>query len=324
MKNVIIFSVCMLCASVNLLAQPQQKFTIQNGTKMVFYDDLETAVQQAASGDTIYLPGGLFQLQSELIINKKLAIFGTGWDTGTMGGISITQIQNDIRFAEGSSGSLLTGCNISGNINFESNLQNITILRNRISGNINFTSGKQMVVSENWVASSIGIYGDTSDECQINNNYSRSIINFSNSRIYNNVTEFATNLYGCTVENNFIMNESDADISSCSNCYFNNNAFEGNITFPVGTNIGNNNLMDQSMADTFNGTEQPKDLEIQDSSPCKNAGTDGTDIGIYGGINPWKPDELPFNPHIIQVVIPTQADKDGNLKVNISVAAQTR
>ena len=56
----------------------------------------------------------------------------------------------------------------------------------------------------------------------------------------------------------------------------------------------------------------------------KNAGTDGTDLGIYGGSFPWKNGSLPPNPHIQTKNISSATDPIGNLNVNIKVKAQER
>jgi hypothetical protein len=330
MKKRIIFLVCLLIAVISLSAQ--QKVNVQNGTKTEFYNSLDTAIQKAVAGDTIYLPGGVILAQPDLVIDKKLAIIGVGWDMTSIGGVSVTDSRrvdspggnNTITFNEGSDGSLLTGC-VVGDVLFGDNIKNITILRNRI-GNIGISgSGNitQIVISENVTGN---IYGSTinSTDCEINNNLCSSIGFFNHSHIYNNVvTYYFRFLTNCTVENNFCMNGL-GDGSSYS--YFNNNAFGQDFTFPVETNIGNNNLMNQATATTFkvDDLNSPNNLEIQDSSPCKGAGTDGTDIGIYGGTNPYKKGGLPFNPHITKVVIPGQVDRNGNIRVDIAVEAQNR
>jgi len=61
---------------------------------------------------------------------------------------------------------------------------------------------------------------------------------------------------------------------------------------------------------------------LHESSPGKNAGKDGTDIGIYGGRYPWKDGGLPVNPHIDTFNVGGNTDTNGTLKVSIKVAAQ--
>ena len=342
------------------MSRAQQKFNVQNGTKAEFYDDLETAIQKAVSGDTIYLPGGIIEVSSDIIIDKKLAIIGTGWDMDSIGGVKKTEIMSDkyvyyygyfatINFRNGSNGSLFTGC-IVGSINFGHkdevndffhNIENVTISRNCINGQINLgVSGvqnnqvKKIFISENFLSGAI--YGHNASECWINNNNigcqavsssaTTSLSQLIDSYVYNNVFRCSGEIYGlqkCTIINNFIASNG---INASSYCTFNHNAFTSNITFPLGTNVGFNNLINQDIIQTFqdNNLDHPKNLVIRSTSPCKNAGTDGTDIGIYGGSAPYKPGAVPFHPHIDKAVITSQTDLDGKLKVEFKVSAQDR
>ena len=196
---------------------------------------------------------------------------------------------------------------------------------------------KQIIISENIIsysytdiANPYAIMGRNAQDCIINNNFCsgyNAIYSLNNSHICNNVFPTISTLSVCIVENNFFFNSSiygTGDIGTCSNCSFNNNAFTGNFTFPFFSNNGSNNLMNQTTTNTFvvNDLSFPKNLKIKEGSPCKNAGTDGTDIGIYGGSTPYR--SIPLNPHIDKAIIGSQTDKDGKLNVNIQVSAQTR
>lgn len=340
MKKSVFISVFLL--SVVTMAFAQQKFNVQNGTKTVFYSSLEEAIQQAASGDTIYLPGALINTEKDIVIDKKLALIGAGCDTDSIGGLKRTEIQRIINFRNGSTGSLLTGCVVNG-ISFGhrndvndvfQDIQNITISRNLIQGTItmgvestgqNPNKVSNVFIQENIIDYINGIYAS---DCWINNNLIKrdAIRHLNNSYIYNNVI-YNNRLYAlhaCTVENNYIYN--NPDFGSCSNSSFNNNAFREAITFPSGTNTGVNNLISQETIKTFvvNNLDLPKNLEIRVESPCKNAGTDGADIGIFGGTTPYKKGAAPFTPHIDKSIISAQTDVEGKLKVEFKVSAQDR
>ena len=346
MKKLIIISIFVFCI-VNLIVA-QQKFNVQNGTKAEFYDDLETAIQKAVSGDTIYLPGHLVQVQNDLIIDKKLALIGAGCDVDSIGGLQVTEIQKvnagdaTINFYNGSDGSLLTGCIVGGiqlgnktEVNTPQSIQNITIWRNRI-GAINLGADNvsnlmnKITISENFV---YYINGYNASNCVVNNNLvygfynyngMASLLSFTNSLISNNVLgNDIMAVTDCIVENNFA---SGIDMYS-SNSIFNNNAFQRSYTFPYVNANGSNNLVNQDPSKTFvsyYGFNSPNDMVIRSDSPCKNAGTDGTDIGIFGGSSPYKAGAVPFNPHIDKTNIAGQLDANGNLRVNIQVSAQTR
>jgi len=51
-------------------------------------------------------------------------------------------------------------------------------------------------------------------------------------------------------------------------------------------------------------------------------GTDGTQIGIYGGSQPFKEKGMPSNPQVTEKIISTETDTNGNLQINITVKTQ--
>lgn len=64
------------------------------------------------------------------------------------------------------------------------------------------------------------------------------------------------------------------------------------------------------------------DLHLASGSPGIGAADDGTDIGIYGSTSPFKAGGVPYNPHYRQATIATSTNPNGDLPVNIRVAAQ--
>jgi len=119
-------------------------------------------------------------------------------------------------------------------------------------------------------------------------------------------------------------------LSSVFNSTAKNNLFVEHNPLPnETTNVGSNNIVGQEQSSIFinqegNTFNYTHDYHLQTSSPGKNAGTDGTDVGIYGGIYPWKEGSIPFNPHFQQVQVSPKTDANGNLNVNIKVEAQER
>jgi hypothetical protein len=352
MKRVLIFTAGVLCSIANV--QAQQKFNVQNGTKTEFYDDLETTMQKAVSGDTIYLPGGVVEYPSnELIIDKKLAIIGAGHDADSIGGLRKTLLRYTssspltVNYSEGSDGSFITGCDLYeigfGHYNdlgvCLQNIENVTVSRNKITYIYlgHRTANNQVnnvFIRENVIGA---IYGYNATNCTINNNLVENIGNYSGSygflkysSLYNNVITSAIYncLEFCTLKNNFIAVGSSIDFSNCENCVFNNNAFRVDVKFPVNSILADN-LFNQEATKTFinftniySDLSCPSNFKIQENSPCKTAGTDGTEIGIFGGSTPYS--SIPFNPHIEKAGISPHTDKDGNLKVDIKVSARNR
>ncbi|MFZ1289230.1 MAG: hypothetical protein WAR79_04040, partial [Melioribacteraceae bacterium] len=129
-----------------------------------------------------------------------------------------------------------------------------------------------------------------------------------------------------TFENNIFISSSGATNGTSTSIY-NNNLFVENWTPSACGCLGSNNINNQSQASIFvnqsgNIFNYSQDYHLQVSCPGKNAGTDGTDVGIYGGMSPWKDGSLSQNPHIQFKQIAGATDQNGNLKINIKVKAQ--
>ncbi|MDR1096563.1 MAG: hypothetical protein LBL57_00370 [Tannerella sp.] len=318
-----------------ITADAQQIFNVQNGDRSMFYNDLETALGEAVSGDTIYLPGGLIEWNpNELIIDKKLALIGVGADS-IGAGTQITRIAKQIKFITGSDGSLITGCRIDNRVVIgevgTGSVQDIMIFRNVTNdlyiGNGSYVT-KRITVIENVIRGNLRSNGPVATECVVQNNLfpingAYYISTLKNSLIQNNIVREIRSVESCTISNNIITVNTSYPTS---NCAYNNNAFLF-AGLPSGANnTFLDNLENQSAATTFENSAGvlPADVEILSGSPCKDAGTDGTDIGIYGGSSPFKKGSVPANPHISKMIISNIADSNGKIKVDIEVSAQER
>jgi hypothetical protein len=71
-----------------------------------------------------------------------------------------------------------------------------------------------------------------------------------------------------------------------------------------------------------NGYNPLHDYRIKAGSPCKNGGIGGTEMGLYGGSNPFKHNCLPANPHIESSDVSVETDENGMLNITIKVTAQ--
>jgi hypothetical protein len=58
-------------------------------------------------------------------------------------------------------------------------------------------------------------------------------------------------------------------------------------------------------------------------NPGAYPGTDGQQVGLYGGYYPYKQGGIPFNPHIQYKNIPLHTDNNGQVNVQIKAAAQS-
>jgi len=135
---------------------------------------------------------------------------------------------------------------------------------------------------------------------------------------------------GCHFNNNIFLSTTSVGATECT---FENNIFCGTVTSLGTNNLFNrnfsiNNVIPNSVVGDLNtlfknktkaGFDYDQDYHILDASPAHLAGTDGTDLGIYGTGNPWKEGSLPRNPHYQSIRITSSG---GNLSSKIKVAAQ--
>jgi hypothetical protein len=329
----------MLIAGV---ANAQGMIAVQNGSSVSFYTQVIASVESAINGDTIIIPGGTWNI-GNLSINKSIHLFGSGHNPDSAQANGYTLLNGNIILAQGCNNGSICGLYISGSINYNNESDIIThfsIKRCRINGFIHFSNNfSHGLITENYIGGGIDCRNISCGGCIRNNVFCNNIISSdiewsSGNTISNNL--FLTPTYNnggptveyCLIENNIYLYGGNI-MNAFSNCTFNNNLFVENYSFPFGTNLGFNNINNQLQESIFinqSGStfSYSQDYHLKPTCPGKNAGTDGTDIGIYGGMFPWKDGSRPPNPHVIQKIIQQSTDENGNLNVNIKVSAQDR
>lgn len=334
------------------MANSQNLIAVQNGGTTTFYTDINAAITGALAGDTIYLPGGSFTILNS--ISKPIHIVGVGHDPDSTNATNYTYLNGSsypagsLQLTSGASGGSISGvlipstfllgdgngcatnykiyrCKIKQMASMQSNTwqcspSNISIIE-CIIDYIGFPSASNLLIYNNILISLSGI---GSNNVVRNNVFLSASTPLSTSYYFIVSSYFENNIF---IGSPFIYYYSN----TFNNNVFNNNIFVENVTFPYqGTsNIGINNIINQSPNSIFvnqtgNSFSYDLDYHLQPNSPGKNAGTDGTDIGIYGGAFPWKEGSLPPNPHLQSKVVSNTTDQSGNLNVNIKVAAQDR
>jgi len=321
----------------------QKLIAVQNGETHKFYSVLQDAITNAQNKDTIYIPGGVFSLtNSSITIDKELHLIGVGHYPDSSAVQGITYLNGSITLISGANYSSFEGFYLNGDINSgtptsNEDVDNITISRCNC-GSLTLDS-----LSTNWVVYENEIRGVLSGYVQTPTNGHYTQNNLFSNNIFTSLVygfghnnEFKNNLFlfngyfnpsyivDCTFKNNIFC--STSSLSSINSSVFNNNLFTIGFTIPSGC-VGINNIINQDQASIFvnqsgNEFNYTHDYHLNNSSPGKNAGSDGTDIGIYGGIYPWKESSIPTNPHLQSARIAHKTDSNGNLNVQIKVAAQ--
>lgn len=313
------------------LLNAQSKIAVVNGTTGALQSTttLDSAMQIAQDGDYIYLPGGNFTGGT---INKRVFVFGAGQDPDSTAATGRTVIEG-LTVSGTSSGGQLEGCFIT------------TLILGDNSGPIlnNF------IIKRCYISSLTGVGGATNNFF-IENIISGGISGFGGNNVFQkNILNYFSNASDNTFENN-IFTSSGYIISNSINCTFSNNIFitRGPLEYyEDGDNSSHqfyyNNLSRSIFPDSQSSTGNittsienifvkydtsftniyAQDLHLIANSPGLNAGTDGTDVGIYGTNSPTKEGWVPSNPHISYQSVSQQTDTNGNLKATFKVKAQS-
>ncbi len=339
MKRTTLLLILALIANVMFA---QHRFVLQNGTSTV-YSDINDAISNAANGDTLYIPGGTFNL-SPTTIDKSLVWIGAGYHTDSTLATLPTIIYNSVNFNGSTDGSYFTGIHFNNTVSFGENgndATDIIIERCLFQSGLTLRASDTDTVDINFFMREsivLGIfygnytYNTSIENCMFNGRVDKFIFsdftycNFNGrDGSYQAVLRYMDE---CYFENCMFPNDWAASLGYITNCTFNTCLWHDNRTFPDYTNNGTGNIVsvNQSLiytnVPTINSYSDQNDYHLITGSPGINASTDGTNIGIYGGPNPFKEGGLPFNPHIRSVNIPTSTT-DGNLPVEISVGAQS-
>ncbi|MEO1415048.1 MAG: hypothetical protein AAFW00_07200 [Bacteroidota bacterium] len=314
----------------------QRLIAVQNGGAPTFYTNLDSAIQDAQAGDTVYIPG-YFHNVDTFFIEKPLILVGVGHDPDSTLAYGINTEISAITVLKSDSVTLI-GMLFDSPIYLGTNtqaIQKIKIQSCRTEA-INYgNSATQEVVIINSVIKNLVGLGN--ENCRVFNSIiDNGAQNFSNGTVFQNNFFLQTSLYylnsmnNCTFSNNVILNI-QTGINNQGNVFFNNLKF-GSFTGISSDNVFYNNeifggtfsvVKDTIFADIGNGQLFAYDRDYNlISSLGKNGGSDGTDIGIYGGPFPWKDGSIPFHPHIQQKVISPVTDSLGRLPIQIRVRAQ--
>lgn len=298
---------------------------------------LASAYTAAQGGDTLYLSGGTFTPPAAF--DKKLMIFGAGHYVDSTLATGKTFINGNVIVSENADLFYLEGIEINGNFSFSSNhsINNAVIKRCKINGTLSIT----------------GDLSNPSNNLSLIGNVFNSTLNLSNATnvfITNNIfNQVISPTNGNYISNNIFL--SGGYSSSYGYCVFwgDNNQLNNNIfLYPNGLaggigNVFKNNLMvaptpaygtTPTVIDNYTGIAQTAIFVTQTGtafnydhnyhlqSPATYIGTDGSQIGIYGGTFPYKEGAVPLNPHITIKNIAPATDNNGNLQIQIQVGAQ--
>ncbi|MGF1587463.1 MAG: hypothetical protein ACFCUM_19260 [Bacteroidales bacterium] len=340
LKRETLIMMTLLAGLMIFTADAQNKVVLQSMGVMTTFSTANSfidAYNAAADGDTIYLPG--LEYTSPNPFNKRLVVYGTGHDPVATASTGRTII-NGFTLDPGASGSHLEGIYIKSGITFRSNnkIDNVTLKRVHINGSISILGTNvdnrcnNILVTESIFG---GLNAQNAPGIKVFNSYSSAgFQNLNeNSGISNSIivdsfypVRYA---YQTLFENNiFIVTSSSTSytgVGDSNGNTFNNNIFNRNPTTQV-NNTWSGNHTDVAplvlFVDYLFPFSYEADYHLQ--TPGAYTGTTGNEIGLFGGLNPFKPNALPVVPHIIEHTIATSVNELGEIEVSVSVEAQQK
>jgi len=339
MKKQILFLAAAIVAAASVA---QTSHTVSNNpANPAQFTEIQEAINAASDGDTIYVAGSNINY-GNVLVNKRVVLIGAGYVvTGANARTVVTQIDISSTVDNGGgSGSIITGFIAEGNLVGDPDqiISDVIIERNLFTGNdFNANFGK----NENWFFRNNIVYQTNTNtfpvfncasannltvqnnifqgESSLGTNKSWFGLRSSNSIVTNNVYfDYVLEFDDALVTNNIFIQQNFTDRSVVSsNATYNNNIFFGE-NVPDGSNTFNNNIFNNPgfVSEDNSFYSFGEDLNLTAASPGKNAGTDGTDIGVFGGNFPMVFE--PANPEITQLLINTvQVPVGGELEFTI-------
>ena len=349
MKKIFLSLALLLSFTGAVFAQTSMLATLSHeGEITVFYgaNALKEAHAVAQHGDAITLSSGSFKATN---ITKAITLRGAGMEVDTLKNTYPTIINGDFNIEIGDSVSKqLTVEGIYNNftITVKNGLNNATFIKNRLKYIAYTASDSTTKYQNNRYIHCKVVYGFFVSKNSVNssfsftNSYINSLNNYSNNSIFTHciidnrsITIAINDIKYCTFYNCILIG-----ISGTSNY---NILQSTNLAYNcIATNINSSNCLNSSTNTFYNIPNQTnscipsitsvfksfnltyKDdetFELVDNIKTKYTGTDGTEIGIHGGLLPFSP--TPTNPQITKCNVASRSTADGKLSVDIEVKA---
>lgn len=310
--NIIIVAMLGMVA-FSVSAQDRATAVLQHGTDTKVYygeDAFISAYADSQAGDVISLSVGTFKAPET--VEKKLKIVGAGHNTVIKGKITFDgSTPMDGLWIEGVCISRDTN---GGGITFSGTLNNTTVKRVRFNESCDMrATGDNFLMLQNYLLSVLdydGMSGIVYDNCIIKQIFYDKFYSIKRATVNNCFIDYINRAFG-TYKNCFI--RAISSNSSWTDMTFVNvvGAFEMNSA----SNVQNYTKLSEN---EFYALFVDQDLyQLTESAAAQYLGTDGTQIGIYGGETPYT--TISAIPQIVEANIGSATNSEGKLPVRIKV-----
>jgi len=338
-----------------------QRIVLQGAGQPQLFTDLGPALVAAQANDVLYLSGGSFSIPGGTIINTRVHVVGAGLHpdstnvTGTTT-ITVTGSGGPLMIGTSAGGSSFTGIRFNHNgglnavIKYGTSIANddpldMLFQRCQFQQDLELGTGPLNTTTPSSSTSAF-------DECI----FHRSLHGYGGSAVISRcIFDFdpgsgaPINFFqpdGLVLEHSvvlggYVANSPNGLVRNCiltqttsGPVWQSNNATVQNCLITANETNSNSigvsssgNILNQApsaifVSDPANAYVFTADLHLLPGSPGIGAATDGIDIGLYGSPSPYKPGAVPYNPHFRLASIAPATNLNGELPVNIRVAAQ--
>lgn len=322
-KTFILALLALVLCGARAVAQSSLMATLSHdGQISTFYgaSALQQAHEAADHGDVITLSSGSF---AGVDITKAVTIRGAGMEVDTVHAIDPTVITEDFNIDIADSvTNILTMEGVYHNQEIEiGNLKNAMFLKCRFYRFGKGTTAEQSSLKDlNFV------------NCRIASRYSDGSggsASFINSIVYGIFGQYGNySFINSILFGEDYVNDSEfkncilVEVGSNSSCSYYNNLFINNFTgggisdIPNTTNV-HLNMGDARIANLLGDYSDSNPYMLTEEAKNILKGTDGTEVGIYGGNIPY--DATPTNPRITKFEVSPKTTAEGKLSVDIEV-----
>lgn len=319
-KTFFLVMLALMMCGANALAQSPLMATLSHDGKIsTFYGSsaLQQAHAAAANGDVITLSSGSF---AGVDITKAVTIRGAGMEVDTVHAIEPTVLTGNfnINIAD-SIADILTMEGVYHNQRIEvSNLKNAMFLKCRVNEFSRKNSDNDVMKDLNFINCRILEYrGTDASSASFVNSVIKYIDGYIGYYSFNNSIVFSNYQVSNSEYKNCIL----VDVVSKSDNSYYNNLFIADIADALNEIPNTTNALvkkdDARIANLLGDYSDSNPYELSEEAKNIVKGTDGTEVGIYGGSIPY--DATPTNPRITKFEVAQKTTADGKLSVDIEV-----
>jgi len=331
----------------SIVSHAQRVVALHSATGVTVFSGVNPFVDAytaALPGDTIYLSGGSFA--NPTLMDKRLLIFGAGYHPTGAAVTNPTLLTGAFTLGDNADNLMIQGVQFMAGIVVGNNVpvNFVTIKRSRIDGGINF-QGTRATPSTNNAFVECVIIGDVNfhnltHSSIVNSIVQNQIINSHSNSFLNNILLGASwsgfwgshiifmHPFNNLISNNVVLGSlANMAVQISEGNQFFNNLFESSAPHLGNSPTATGNFLNVPVANIFvshtgSGFSYASDFNLR--TPATHVGTDGTQVGIFGGLFPFKPSGVPQNPHISLRNISPHTAPDGRLNIQVTVSAQER